>query len=29
VLSIEHEDLEFSPLEGVRRSVLLLREATR
>jgi len=26
-LSIEHEDLAFSPVEGVRRSVELLRAA--
>ncbi len=28
VLSIEHEDMAMSPLEGVRKSVRLLREAT-
>jgi sugar phosphate isomerase/epimerase len=29
VLSIEHEDMALPPLEGVRRSVALLREAMR
>ena len=27
VLSIEHEDLALPPLEGIRRSVMLLRDA--
>jgi hypothetical protein len=27
VLSIEHEDVALPPLDGVRRSVALLREA--
>jgi sugar phosphate isomerase/epimerase len=27
VLSIEHEDVALSPIDGVRRSVALLREA--